>query len=45
VDSPEKIEAFLGLIDPIVHDGLATVEKADVRFYRARSEGTAQRDR
>lgn len=36
VDSPEKIEAFLAVIDPVVHEGLATVERADVRFYRAR---------
>lgn len=36
VDTPEKIDTFLRLIDPVVHEGLATVEKADVRFYRAR---------
>jgi PII-like signaling protein len=36
VDSHEKIEAFLTLIDPHIHEGLATVERAEVRFYRAR---------
>jgi PII-like signaling protein len=36
VDTRDKVEAFLSAIDPIVHEGLATVEKADVRFYRAR---------
>ncbi len=36
VDAPDKIEAFLAQIDPVVHEGLATIEKADVRFYRAR---------
>jgi len=38
VDSRTKIEAFLGEIDPLIHEGLATLEKADVRFYRSRSE-------
>jgi PII-like signaling protein len=36
VDTREKLEAFLAEIDPIVHDGLATLEKAEVRFYRSR---------
>jgi hypothetical protein len=26
----------VALIDPFIREGLATVEKADVRFYRAR---------
>ena len=36
VDTRVKIEAFLAAIDGVVNEGLATVEKADVRFYRAR---------
>ncbi len=36
VDTEDKIEAFLPLIDDVVHDGLATVEKVEVRFYRSR---------
>jgi hypothetical protein len=36
VDTKEKLEAFLPLIDAAVHDGLATLEKAHVRFYRSR---------
>jgi PII-like signaling protein len=36
VDTREKLEAFLAEIDSIVHDGLATLEKAEVRFYRSR---------
>ena len=36
VDTREKLEAFLAEIDPVVHDGLATLEKAEVRFYRSR---------
>lgn len=34
VDRPEKIEAFLPLIDDVILEGLATVEKVEVRFYR-----------
>lgn len=34
VDTMEKIEAFLPIIDGAVQEGLATVEKVDVRFYR-----------
>jgi len=35
IDAEEKIEAFLPLIDDAVSEGLATVEKVEVRFYRA----------
>jgi PII-like signaling protein len=34
-DAEEKIEAFLPLIDDAVGEGLATVEKVEVRFYRS----------
>ena len=34
VDTIEKIESFLPIIDEAVSEGLATVEKVDVRFYR-----------
>ena len=36
VDSREKLEAFLAEVDPVIHDGLATLEDAEVRFYRGR---------
>ena len=36
VDTRAKLEAFLGEIDALVHEGLATLEKAEVRFYRTR---------
>ncbi len=36
VDTEEKIEAFLPLVDGAVAEGLATVEKVEVRFYRPR---------
>jgi hypothetical protein len=35
VDTIEKIDAFLPVIDGAVGEGLATVEKVDVRFYRS----------
>lgn len=34
VDTAEKIEAFLPQIDAAIGEGLATVEKVEVRFYR-----------
>ena len=35
VDTEEKIESFLPLIDDAVNEGLATVERVEVRFYRS----------
>ena len=34
VDTPEKLSAFLNHIDSAICEGLATLEKADVQFYR-----------
>jgi len=34
VDSAEKLEGFLAVVDRVVPEGLATMEKASVRFYR-----------
>ena len=36
VDTEEKIEAFLPTIDDAIGEVLATLEKVEVRFYRAR---------
>lgn len=36
VDSREKLEAFLDLIDDDITEGLATVEKVHIRLYRSR---------
>jgi PII-like signaling protein len=36
VDAKEKLEAFLRDVDDVIEKGLATLEKADVRFYRSR---------
>lgn len=38
VDTSAKLEAFLAEIDPLIHEGLATLEKADIRFYRSRPD-------
>ena len=34
VDTKENIEAFLPEIDDAIPDGLATLEKVEIRFYR-----------
>ncbi len=34
VDTEDKIESFLPMIDGAVEEGLATVERVEVRFYR-----------
>ncbi len=34
VDSKENLESFLRAVDDAIQVGLATLEKADVRFYR-----------
>jgi len=36
IDTEEKIESFLPVIDDTIEEGLATVERVDVRFYRSR---------
>jgi hypothetical protein len=38
VDTIQKVEAFLPLIDGAVKEGMATLEKADIRFYRSGPE-------
>ena len=35
VDTEEKIEKFLPLIDSAIPEGLATIEKVEVHFYRS----------
>ena len=41
VDTAEKVEAFLPTIDSAIKDGLATVERVQIRFYRSGSRETA----
>ena len=40
VDTQPKLEAFLDLISPALKGGLATLEKAVVRFYRSKAKGS-----
>ena len=35
VDTCEKLEEYLQLVDTEIEDGMATIEKVDIRFYRA----------
>jgi PII-like signaling protein len=35
VDTQEKLEQFLALIEKEISEGLATLEKVEVRFYRS----------
>jgi PII-like signaling protein len=39
VDELQKIEDFLSVIDSVIEEGLATVEKVHIRFYRTRKKG------
>lgn len=41
VDTLDKIEAFLPIVDSTIVDGLATVEKVQIRFYRSGSAGNS----
>jgi PII-like signaling protein len=34
VDTSEKLDSFLELIDPRIKAGLVTLEKAKIKFYR-----------
>jgi PII-like signaling protein len=38
VDTEEKIEAFLPIVDDVIPEGLATVERVEIRFYRSRDK-------
>jgi len=38
VDTEEKIEAFLPVVDNAIPEGLATVERVQIRFYRSREK-------
>lgn len=42
VDSMERVNAFLPLIDEAISEGLATVEKVEIRFYRGKGEDVQQ---
>ncbi len=44
VDTREKLEAFVPVIDGAIHEGLATLEKVQIRFYRAGRAGSGPAD-
>ncbi|TAK11291.1 MAG: DUF190 domain-containing protein [Anaerolineae bacterium] len=35
VDTANRLNAYLALVEPHINDGMATLEKAEVRFYRS----------
>jgi PII-like signaling protein len=39
VDAREKIEAFMPIVDGAIAEGLATIERVQVRFYRSGRAG------
>ena len=39
VDKPERIERFIEMIDPMIEEGLVTLEKANVIAYRHHKGG------
>lgn len=40
VDLPDRIQAFLPVVDAMVQDGMVTIEAAEVLIYRKRNEGS-----
>lgn len=41
VDGEEKIEAFLAELDGVIREGLATLERVQIRFYRGGDQDPA----
>jgi PII-like signaling protein len=39
VDTADKVEAFLAAVDELLTEGLVTMERVEVRAYRARPAG------
>jgi PII-like signaling protein len=44
VDTREKIEAFLPLIDGAITEGMATLERVQIRFYRSGKPSSGTQD-
>jgi PII-like signaling protein len=40
VDARDKIEAFLPVVDGAIEEGLATIERVEIRFYRRRDRAS-----
>lgn len=43
IDTQEKIEAFLPVIDGLITEGMATLERVEIRLYRS-GETTPQKE-
>ncbi|MGX9726122.1 MAG: DUF190 domain-containing protein [Candidatus Electronema sp. VV] len=41
VDTKEKLERFLELVDPVIREGVVTLEKMQVRIYRHNASKTS----
>jgi PII-like signaling protein len=39
VDTKDKIESFMPIIDPAIEEGLVTLEKVEIRIYRSGKKG------
>lgn len=44
VDTPDKINAFIPLIDDVIDEGMATVETVQIRFYKSRKSPDSKKD-
>ena len=44
VDTREKIEAFIPTVDEAISEGLATLEKVEIHFYRSGEDGPEDSD-
>jgi len=44
IDTKDKIDAFMPVVDGAVTEGLATIEKVDIRFYRSGKRGSDPAD-
>ncbi len=38
IDTKEKLESFLDIVDPVLTEGLVTFEKMHIRMYRSNQE-------
>ena len=44
VDTRDKIERFLPVIDAAIPEGLATIERVEIRFYRSGAPARAEEE-
>jgi len=44
VDTLDKIDAFIPIIDEVIDEGMATVEKVSIRFYKSRKTQDLSKD-